>query len=275
MIKTDKKKLKNFICITLAITLILVGVFYYIQNIHAHKEGYFVPDYPRIELTPNTDYQTIFEQTGLGKSAAQKLIDEDKFDLILEAQETFFNPPNPKCNDMFSFFVKEDRMDETGVDFVDLQPGDILLSLSTHSFGWRHGHAGLVIDDESVLESEVIGTKSKINPLYHFGTYSNYAVLRIKDVTPKQQEEVVAFAKENLQGVWYSVAAGFVGDKAPSCESDDFRVQCAYLVWYAYNYFGYDLDSDGGCLVSTYDILHSDKLEIVQIFGMNPKEFTN
>ena len=200
---------------------------------------------------------------------------EDKFDLILEAQETFFNPPNPKCNDMFSFFVKEDRMDETGVDFVDLQPGDILLSLSTHSFGWRHGHAGLVIDDESVLESEVIGTKSKINPLYHFGTYSNYAVLRIKDVTPKQQEEVVAFAKENLQDVWYSVAAGFVGDKAPSCESDDFRVQCAYLVWYAYNYFGYDLDSDGGCLVSTYDILHSDKLEIVQIFGMNPKEFTN
>ncbi len=274
MVKTDKQKLKKFICITLAVTLILVGLVYYLQDVYCHKDGYFAPDYPRVELTPKTDYQTIFEQTGIGRSTAQKLIAEDKFDLILEAQEIFFNPPKQKCNNMLSFITKEDRMEDIGVKFLDLQPGDILVSLSTHTLGWRHGHAGLVIDEESILESEVIGTQSKINPLYHFTTYSNYAVLRVKDITPQQQEEIVAFAKENLQGVWYSIAAGFVGNKAPSYDSDNFRVQCAYLVWYAWNYMGYDLDFDGGRLVSTYDILHSNKVEIVQVFGMNPKEFS-
>ncbi len=273
MIKTDKKKLKNSICITLAVILILVGVVYYLQDVYCHKDGYFVPDYPRVKLTPESDYKTIFVQTGLGKSAVQKLIDEDKFDLILEAQETFFNPPKPKCNDMLSFITKEDRMEKASINFVDLEPGDILVSLSTHTLGWRHGHAGLVIDEESVLESEVIGTQSKINPLYHFATYSNYAVLRIKEVTPEQQREIVSFAKEHLEGVWYSVAAGFVGDKAPSYSSKNFRIQCAYLVWYAWNYMGYDLDFDGGRLVTPYDMLHSDKVEVVQLLGMNPMEF--
>ena len=33
--------------------------------------------------------------------------------------------------------------------------------------------------------------------------------------------------------------------------------------------FGYDLDSDGGRLVTSADLLHSDLLEVVQVYGMD------
>lgn len=49
-----------------------------------------------------------------------------------------------------------------------------------------------------------------------------------------------------------------------------FGMQCAYLVWYAWNHFGYDLDSDGGHFVTSADLLHSDLLEVVQVYAMEP-----
>lgn len=274
MIKRDGSKLKRCICFVLVVILLTVGIIYYLQRGYAHKDGYFIPDYKRVSITESTDYTTLFEQTGLNKSAIDKLKSQGKFSKVLDAQENLFNPPKSQCNDMFTFLIKEDRMEKSGTDFVDLQPGDILISLSTHTLGWRHGHAGLVIDKDSVLESEVVGTRSKINPIDHFSTYSNYAQLRIKGVTKEQQKEMVTFAKQHLVGVPYGLTSGFLGDKALPYDSKFFRVQCSYLVWYAWNYMGYDIDSDGGSLVTSYDILHSDKVEVVQLFGMNPKEFT-
>jgi hypothetical protein len=40
------------------------------------------------------------------------------------------------------------------------------------------------------------------------------------------------------------------------------------LVWYAYQRFGYDLDSDGGFLVTPKDISDSEELIIIQKFGI-------
>jgi hypothetical protein len=40
-------------------------------------------------------------------------------------------------------------------------------------------------------------------------------------------------------------------------------------VWYAWQVFGYDLDSDGGRLVTVEDIWESDLLEIVQVYGFS------
>lgn len=42
---------------------------------------------------------------------------------------------------------------------------------------------------------------------------------------------------------------------------------CAHLVWYAYKQFGIDLDSDGGLLVTPYDIQKSECLETIQSYG--------
>jgi len=41
-------------------------------------------------------------------------------------------------------------------------------------------------------------------------------------------------------------------------------------VWYAYNKFGVDLDSNGGMLAMVRDIALSDKAEVVQSFGFAP-----
>ena len=75
--------------------------------------------------------------------------------------------------------------------------------------------------------------------------------------------EIADYAKDNLVGLEYSLFAGFFGAQ----EEVLTQTQCAHLVWYAYNQFGIDIDSTGGETVTPKDILKSDKLEIVQIYG--------
>ena len=173
------------------------------------------------------------------------------------------------CTPVFGWFTREDRLASgKGPEFVDLQPGDILLTLSTHSLGWRHGHAALVIDEDTTLECALLGTDSCYGDTVYWRGLSQYCVLRVKDVTPQLQQDVVTYACEELCGVPYHLTAGFIGSKAPEPDSAYFGLQCSYLVWYAWNHFGYDLDGDGGRLVTSTDILQSDLLEVVQVWGM-------
>jgi hypothetical protein len=83
-------------------------------------------------------------------------------------------------------------------------------------------------------------------------------------------DKLADYAKETLYDIPYHLSAGFIGEKAPDATEPYFGMQCAYLVWYAWNHFGYDLDSDGGRLVTSADLLHSDLLEVVQVYGMEP-----
>lgn len=173
------------------------------------------------------------------------------------------------CTPVFGWFTREDRLaGGEGPELTDLQPGDILLTLSTHSLGWRHGHAALVIDEDTTLECALLGMDSCYGDTAYWRGLSQYCVLRIKDVTPQQQHQVVEYACKELCGVPYHLTAGFIGPKAPEPDSVYFGLQCSYLVWYAWNHFGYDLDGDGGRLVTCTDILQSDLLEVVQVYGM-------
>ena len=177
---------------------------------------------------------------------------------------------NVTCVPLFGWLIMEDRVPkEDGTVFIDLQPGDILLTLSTHSFGWRHGHVGLALDSNSVLECITWGEDSRIVSIEHWSTYSSCAVLRVKNVTKEVQQKVVAYAKENLCGVPYRLSAGLLGEKNMEIDAKGFGMQCAYMVWYAWNHFGYDLDSDGGQLVTVNDLLNSDYLEVIQSYGMD------
>ncbi|MBQ8627564.1 MAG: hypothetical protein IJ419_15585 [Agathobacter sp.] len=287
--RIKKRTVRRLLVIELVVLVIsLCILFYLLQRYWAHRDGYFVPDYPRVTLTEESDYETIFLQTGLGESAVDKLLEEGNFQAILDAQEAFFNPPEVECTALLGWFTREDKLRDdvsgegenssgrdraSGPRLVDLQPGDILLTLSTHSFGWNHGHAALVIDEDTTLECMVLGTDSTYGSVDHWCEYSNYAVLRVKGVTPEQRQAIAEYGATTLLGVPYRLTAGFIGDKAPRPDEWQFGLQCSYLVWYAWNHFGYDLDSDGGRLVSSYDLLHSDNVEIVQIYGMNPEEF--
>lgn len=267
-----KKVFKCILCLLLAAGVIL-GAIYVSQRYFAHREETFVPDYPKVTLTEESDFETIFLQTGLGEAAAKKLLAEGNFQAILDAQELFFAPPEASCLSMLGWFTREDRLDIPATPLADLQPGDMVLTLSTHSCGWRHGHAGLVVKENTTLESILLGEPSCLQDTAPWNTYTTYAVLRLKDVTTQQQQEVAAFALEHLVDIPYYLTSGFGKEKAPDVSAEGFGVQCAYLVWYAWNHFGYDLDSDGGKLVSTYDLLHSDKVEVVQLYGLDPRDF--
>ena len=289
------RKLKEKIASLVFILACVPPIIYFLQHSWAHRREAFVPEYPYEVLTEESDYDTFFRQTGLGRSAVDKLLGAGDFEKILEVQEDFRRPVEVSCTPMIGWFTREDKLvgqpktagryvtpeshagiggrsqaaeEVLGPDFVDLQPGDILLTLSTHSLGWRHGHEGLVMDEETTLECAMLGTDSHFCSVQHWRECAQYIVLRVKGVSLEQRQEVAAYACEVLHGVPYHLSSGFIGPKAPDPNAEYFGLQCAYLAWYAWNHFGYDLDSDGGRLVTSTDILQSDLLEVVQVYGV-------
>lgn len=286
------KKLRAGLFRLFLLSTVLLGLVLLLQGPVAHRPPPFVPDYPREDLGPilikprleEADYRTLFLQTGLGRSAVNRLLTAGAAGVarILETQEAFFRPPTIVCEPIFGPFVKEDRLRTPGGErawgppISDLRTGDILLTYATHSLGWRHGHAGLVVDDTlggSTLEAALVGTDSSLEDAGHWRGYSNYVLLRLRDMTPALRRELADYALEYLDGVPYRMTSGFFGLKEP--DDDSFGVQCSYLVWYAFQHFGYDLDSDGGRLVTVDDLARSPLLEVVQIYGLDPRMWGN
>ncbi len=274
MLKKKWIRISVKVVATLLIAIIVfTGVNHFTQHVVAHIKKPFTPDYAKVELTEETDLNTIFLQTGIGENTARKMIANGRFDEILEAQELFFINDEIACEPLIKWFTREDRLENELVEFYDLQPGDILVTLSTHTWGWRHGHAAIVIDEFTTVESISMGVNSSKGNIRFWQDYSNFAVLRVKDTTYEQGKQVADFCERSLLDKPYSLLSGFGIHKAPDVTSNNFALHCSYLAWYAWNEFDIDLDSDGGRLVTSYDILHSDEVEIVQLYGMDPREF--
>jgi len=289
----DKRRLWGKAALICGIVLLLIVLLIlFLQLVWAHRQEIYTPDLPKTDLsdileTPvltEEDYTTLLLQTGLGKSAVDYLLNQGETGKkeILSYQDAYFTKQKEHCFPFISYFTCEDKLTDdagnvtNGPAPVNLQKGDIILTLSTHTFGWRHGHAGLVVDTEGsgeTLECAELGTDSKINDASKWWQYSTYAIVRIKGVSSEMQEAVVDFADEHLVDVPYHLTSGLFGDKMQDFASKGFGLQCDYLVWYAWNAMGYDLDSDGGRLVTTTDLLNSDLVEIVQIYGIDPHKF--
>lgn len=174
-----------------------------------------------------------------------------------------------ECVHLLGFLTMEERLVEESYEIKDPQPGDILITLSTHSLGWRHGHAALVIDENTTLECVSLGTKSQLCPMTNWESYSNCALLRIKGITQKEQEDVVEYALTYLTDVDYRMYAGIFDDRDELSDTPEYGLQCSFLVWYAWTYLSYDLDSDGGWLVTSHDLLHSEKVEVIFTYGLD------
>ena len=273
MIKERRKCRKKFMYLWLLFPAFAFLFLLFIQTIWVHRKEPFTPKYEKVLLTEKTDSTSFFQQTGLGETAIENLLKEKNFDEILKVQDAFFSKDKVWCKPIFGWVTRSDRVDKSKTaPLVDLQPGDVIVSLSTHSLGWRHGHVGLVLDENAVLECTTLGKNSSIVHPKHWRKYSNYVVLRVKGTTKEVQQNVATYARDVLCGVPYRLTAGLGLEKAPSPETEQFGLQCAYLAWYAWQQFGYDLDSDGGRLVTSDDILHANCLEIVQVYGINPTE---
>ncbi len=268
-----KKCLKWAVIALGALLLAVVAYWLLAQLFLEHDSCTFTPDYDRVTLTEETDSTTLFLQTGLSPAAARAVLEQQGMEGLTAYQDAFFGPKETACTPMFGPFIREDRqISPVPPQMAQLQPGDILLTLSTHSAGWRHGHAALVVRADRVLQLAVIGTRSALYETDGWLDYSQYAVLRLKDMTPELQARLVSLTEGTLMDVPYSLLRGILGPKVPE-EDGDLRLMCTSLVWYAYYQLGYDIDSDGGRIVSARDMLESPYLEVVQVYGMDPTPF--
>ncbi len=276
-----KRMIKAIIVIVLVISVINV------LNWLAEGEGVWKPDYPKTDLSSivskaeltEEDYQTILMQTGLGRGSADELLQkktgENRIIVFERYQDNFFSSGKYECR-RIAVIVYEEKMRDTegnpvkGFEVANLKNGDILITKATHSLGWRHGHAAIVTDAAKgeTLEAILLGNPSILQNVTKWRTYPSFIQLRVKDSEKVEPEKIADYAKKEILGIPYGLLTG-IPVKAPE---DIKKTQCAHLVWYPYERFGYDLDSDGSWLVTPKDIAGSDLLEVVQVYGVNPEE---
>ena len=268
-------------------------VIFFLQTGWSHRRSGFSTERIREDLTDvlhksrlsEADYELLFQQTGLAPAAVDDLLQQGEAgrETILETQEGFFTAPRARCVPLLGgrLTCQDLLQSETGepvygVPLAPLQEGDILLSFSTHTLGWHHGHAGLVIDPArgAVLEAVQPGINSYAARVDHWRSYANFLVLRVRDVSAELCRQVADFANRKLRDVPYSLLPGLIGPKTQPVEEGP-GIHCAYLPWYAWNHAGVDLDANGGRIVTVGDLARSPELEVVQVFGMDPALLAN
>ena len=113
------------------------------------------------------DYEIVMSQTGLGKSAFDSLVFKGRMDKIEDYREYYLLDKEFYCYREGVFACHESIKDSNDefIDnppFADIRNGDIIVTLSIHSLGWRHGHAAIVVDAEKGLciQANMVGEKS-------------------------------------------------------------------------------------------------------------------
>ncbi len=228
--------------------------------------------FDRGESLTDEDYGIILSQSGLGKPAFDNLMADGRRKKVESYREYYLLDKDYVCRRKGFLACHETITDSDGNEitnppFADIQTGDIVVTLSIHSYGWRHGHAVIVTDDYNKIgvQAVMVGIESGLTYVPSLNTFPMVAVLRVKDIDDAKREEVAKFAEESLVGLDYSLLAGIFtgknGDVVPT------STQCAHLVWYAYYHCGIDISPEDGLIITPKDFLKSDKLEVVQVYG--------
>ena len=151
--------------------------------------------------------------------------------------------------------------------FLDLKQGDILLTPCSHTFFWRNGHVGLVIDEKEgkTLEAAVLGRNSCIQSIDKWRTYPAVAVLRMEGLTERERKELVENAVALLHDIPYRLLVNT--DMEADKKGNIGGTNCSHLVWKAYQLAGYDLNTRGGPIVTPMEIGASPLLTVTEIHG--------
>ncbi len=276
-----KKKKLAVVCACLAVIIAAACVF---SSYLIHRNVHFCPDYEKLaldgfalkETLSDEDYKTVFYQTGLGRCAVDELRQSENFaEALKEYQDAFFAPVNVKCvreavTTSMEYTVNENGGKEKSFRLAPYKTGYVLIMESSHSFFWRHGHAGLVMPAGKTLEAPMIGSCSTEYDISQWRHFPNFVMLRLKDTDDEALRDIARSAYNDLRGIPYSPFAGIFSGNADVSPS---TTQCAHLVWYAFKNAGIDVDANGGRIVTVQDILNCDKFEIVQIYGFDPARF--
>ena len=212
------------------------------------------------------EYKLVSEQTGLCKTSILKVNELYDYSYLLRYQEDNVN--NIEYDTRFMFFgIKEEVLKKEHLPFVDLQPGDIMITSSNYTMGIRFGHVGLVINGENgkTLESYSPGQKSDYDFDYTWYHYPKIMLLRLKEEYRHLIPQIIQYCEEYLLDINYSIFAST--NQKISLTSSPNKTQCAHLIWAAYKAVGIDLNSNGSWLVKGRDISLSEYLEVVEVKG--------
>ncbi|MGN0403038.1 MAG: hypothetical protein ACI4HQ_12380 [Acetatifactor sp.] len=275
----------------------ILAVILFLWTESAEKKAHFTPEYEKADLTPllkkpeltQEDYDLFLVQTGLGRTGVDELYRQGRQEELLYLQRRFFEPVEYECS-VSLLVCRSERLVQRGEDgaaqvqdggggdldgvtkkkpylgdfLPAVQSGDILISFNGHFLGWRSGHAAIVTDavERKTLEAISVGIDSRICSLESWREYPSFILMRLKGVSEEERGEIAAYAEEALTGLPYRLLS--------LCGVEGEGTQCAHLVWRAFRHFGYNLDSDGGYIVTPYDIYQSSLLEVIQYYGILP-----
>lgn len=270
-----KRKINKKIIFILLAFFVAVAIYHlYSTSLCFYKVKYPKQDISEVLQKDNltdADYMLIFRQTGISPHSSKKLVQKGDLDFLQNMNDLYFKIPKTQ-KDYIAFPVTASEVNTSyTVPFADIKRGDILLTFNTHTLDWRHGHCAIVIDEKNglLLEHMSIGNLSCITNIKYWGEYPGFAVLRYPDENIAQK--AADYAENHLVGIDYDVFAGMIkkdktGQQNPSS-------QCAHIVWQAYKAVGADIDSTSDAFVIPKDIAMSDKLKLVQIYGINPDKY--
>lgn len=301
----------------LVLLLLLVPLVLAMWTWRAEGQAHYTPEYEQVDLSTilekealsDEEYDILGRQTGLARAGVDELRENGREEQLLFLQQRFFAEVEYECRRSFLIYRSEKIVSEEprqgedsglrrgatdGIESVNgtaayaflpvVQNGDILISFSGHFLGWRCGHAAIVINAEEgqTLEAVALGCDSKICSLERWEEYPCFALLRLKNATQEERDEIAAYAADHLEGIPYEILSfcnirteeigvrNFPAELETEDGGSPSGTQCAHLVWLAYAHFGFDLDSDGGYIVTPSDIYGSELLEVVQIYGLSP-----
>lgn len=219
------------------------------------------------ESWSQADYQTLAEQTGLFPAALDILRERDALNTIPEIQQAYLTPAAVQCTVGLPATRSEHTVSIAGYPAA-LEDGDILITPCTHIFGFRSGHAALVVNAQSgtTLEAVAIGQTSSLQNVQHWSDYASFAVYRLRGASRETRTAIAQTACRRLVGIPYSLMVGWYPEKRMPCEV--LSTQCSHLVWEAYAAFGYDLDANGGNIVTPADLANSPLLELKQVYHL-------
>ncbi len=262
-------------------SLIIIVLVLIVRHIHCVNSAFYKVEYAKTDITglirdkklSDKDYDIIFKNTGVSPRAAKDIIKSKDYELLDKLNDMYFEEPQFVKEYIASPVTVEERLAKDKIPLVPLKKGDILITFSTHTLEWRHGHCGLVltVNSEKILEHTSIGNTSCVNLATSWGKYPGFVVLRHKDSTVG--EKAADYASKHLIDIEYSLLAG-ITDKDMS-DNDKIDSHCAHIVWQAYKAVGKDIDKDGGIIVTPNDIAMCKDLEVVQIYGINPEDYSD
>ena len=184
-----------------AIILALFFAVLYFRHTKNANEAFYQVNYPKENISEvlakdsltEDDYTLLFKQTGLSPYVSAKLIESENKDLLLKMNELYLNTPEIKTDFVAFPVTASERNLNQITPLADLKKGDILVTFNTHTLDWRHGHCGMVLNEEKgiLLEHMSIGNPSCLTYAKNWGGYPSFVVLRYPEesVSEKGSEQ--------------------------------------------------------------------------------------